>query len=143
MSWPRSSDSHLLTSETNDNTINTMKKKKMKKKSRVNARDRSNERAKRDELTAEAHAGAVVVDAEEVRVVRPAAAAQEIHHVDPPRLAAAAATTLLRSPAFLHGESMHVLVDGDKRTRAKEGDDIDTTKAIENREKSKHACTRG
>jgi hypothetical protein len=45
------------------------------------------------ERTAEAHAGAVEVaevDAEEVRLVRPAAAAQEVHDVDhPPRLAAA------------------------------------------------------
>jgi hypothetical protein len=45
---------------------------------------------KTDGRTAEADAGAAeVVDAEEVRVVGPAAAAQEVDHVDPPHLAPA------------------------------------------------------
>jgi hypothetical protein len=61
------------------------------------------------ERTAEAHAGAVEVaevDAEEVGLVRPAPAAQEIHHVDhPPRLAAA----LVR----VHAASVSVPVDDD------------------------------
>ena len=53
---------------------------------------------------ADAAAGAVeVVDAEEVRVVRPAAAAQEVDHVDPPHLASSSRRPLVRvhdGPAF-------------------------------------------
>ena len=92
-----------------------------------------NRQARGRARTAEADAGAAaVVDAEEVRVVRPAAAAQEIHHVDPPHLAGGSLifSRLVRvhDAALLLLGGIAVVVDGGDNERDNPREQEDTTK---------------
>jgi hypothetical protein len=113
-----------------ERTMSRIERSTMSTDAKGFAPEDSKQAGRRAARTAEADAGAVaVVDAEEVRVVRPAAAAQEIHHVDPPHLAGG---SLFSRPVRVHDAALLLVGiavdDGGDSERDNPREQGDTTK---------------